>query len=445
MGTGPLPRQVSSRKEVDALLAAATNYEEKLPSSPRAFDLSRMQALLAEVGDPQRGVRTAHVAGSKGKGSVTRMLDAILRAAGRGSVGRYLSPHLTDLRERIAVDGVPVTDEVLARAGARVLPYATRTFGTPEAPTFFELLTAMAWLAFRERGCADVVLETGLGGRLDATNVCIPSATAITSIELEHTAILGSTIEEIAFEKAGILKKGVFGVTAAEGAALRVIEGRAREVGAPLSALGRDVALDRVASGPGPRTQGRVTFRGTAVEVSMPVAGVHQASNAALAVAMGLSMSAPPPAIVSALSTLRLPGTLEAVAREPVVVLDGAHTPASAARAREALAACWPGRPVSLVIAMLGEKDVRGVASTLARDVVHVVTTQVDSPRAFPAEDLARIVREQASAPVDWEPEPEEALKRAVERAGEWGLVLASGSVYLAGKLRALLAPKAAP
>ena len=206
-----LPRRIRDRAGVNALLAAATNFEEKLPRDPlkKALDLGRVTALLASVEHPQVGARTVHIAGSKGKGTVARMVAAGLREAGRGPVGLYTSPHLEDLSERIAIDGEPVREKPLARAAARVLPHVRKTQGTPAAPTFFEIFTAIAWCVFYEAGCTDVVLETGLGGRLDATTVCVPAVTVITWIELEHTRLLGTTLRAIAAEKAGILKPDV--------------------------------------------------------------------------------------------------------------------------------------------------------------------------------------------------------------------------------------------
>ncbi len=444
----PLPRlpdAIRTRDDLDALLGAATNYEERLPLDPaaRAFDLRRMEALLAAIGSPHRPgpdgrPRVVHVAGSKGKGSTCRMLDAILRAAGAGPVGLYTSPHLTDLTERVAVDGRPIDDAALCRAADAVLPHVRATQGTDLAPTFFEILTAAAWRVFRDRGCREVVLEVGLGGRLDATNVCVPSGTVITTIEREHARILGDTVERIAAEKAGILKRGVLAVTTADGPALSVIEERARAVGAPLRVVGRDVRVLDARTGPGARTTARIALPdGGEIAVEMPVAGIHHATNAAAAVAVAIALGVDPAHVVAGLSTLRLPGTLEPVAESPIVVVDGAHTPTSAGRAREAIDACWPGHPLHVVLAAMDDKDVAGIVRAYASSARRFFATAVGSPRAIPPHLLARRVAAAGGSAAEPVPGPLTALRRARQAAGEGGLVLVTGSVYLAGEIRA--------
>jgi dihydrofolate synthase/folylpolyglutamate synthase len=444
----PLPEAIRTRGDLDALLAAATNYEERAPVDPasRAFDLRRMEALLASVGSPHvpgaDGLpRVAHVAGSKGKGSTCRMLDAILRAAARGPVGLYTSPHLEDLTERIAVDGVPADDDALCRSADRLLPHVRAAHGSDLAPTFFEILTAAAWLVFRARRCADVVLEVGLGGRLDATNVCAPAATVVTTIEREHVRILGDTVEAIAAEKAGILKRGVPAVTTATDSALAVVEARAHAVGAPLAVVGRDVVVEDAATGPGPVTRARIRVGGAPpLAVEMPVAGLHHATNAAAAVAVALGFGVSRDDVVRGLASLRLPGTLEVVAQAPTTVVDGAHTPTSARTTRAAVEACWPGRPVHVVLAAMEDKDVEGIARALGRLAKRLFVTSVESPRAVPADLLARRVAAVGGTAPEPVPGPLTALRLARAAAGEHGLVLVTGSVYLAGLVRAAFA-----
>lgn len=439
------PDRIASRADLDRLLAAAANFEQKMPASPEAFDLARTHRLLAALGDPQRGPRTVHVAGSKGKGSTVRMVAAGLRAAGRGPVGLYTSPHLVDLAERIEVDGRPVDDEALRRAAARLLPHVRAVHGTPDAPTYFEILTALAWVAFRERGCTDVVLETGLGGRLDATTACAPAVTAITTIEREHTQLLGETVEAIAAEKAGILKPGVPCVTAVAGPALAVIAERARALAAPLTVVGRDVVVERAATGPGPRTGLRLCWGDEVVDLALPLAGLHQAQNAAVAFAVLRLAGVGADDARRGLGGVRLPAALEPFRGEPLVVLDGAHTVESARAARAGLAAAWPGRPLTLLVALLAEKDVDRILEVLLPGVQHVVATAVDSPRALAADALAaRAAR--------WVPtaravaDPLAALAEARARTAPGGVLLATGSLYLAGALRpALLRGWAAP
>ncbi len=412
-----LPAKIRNRAGVDALLAAATNFEEKLPRDPlkKALDLGRVTALLASVDHPQVGPRTVHIAGSKGKGTVARMIASGLARAGRKPIGLYTSPHLEDLSERIAIDGKPIREKPLARAAHAVLPHVRATQGTSDAPTFFEIFTAIAWCAFREAGCTDVVLETGLGGRLDATNVCVPAVTVITCIELEHTRLLGDTLALVAGEKAGILKPGVpvVAVGLAE-EALEVVRARARQIQAPFD---EDATADV-------RT------------VTLP--GAHHLDNARAAfLALRILDVSQRDALNGICETL-LPGILEEVVSQPRVIIDGAHTLTSARGTRRAVAERWPGEPVVLLTAMLEEKDVEGIASALAEDVTHVVTTRVGSPRCLPAEALADRIRAVVTAPVQSEPDTGKALRRACDLAGPRGLVLCSGSTYLAGDVRKL-------
>jgi dihydrofolate synthase / folylpolyglutamate synthase len=440
-----LPQRLATRADLDRLLALTRNFEQAMPAGPESFDLARMARLLAALGEPQVGPRTVHVAGSKGKGSTVRMVAAGLAAAGRTPVGLYTSPHLSDLAERIVVDGVPVDDALLLASASRVLPWLRAAHGSPDAPTFFEVLTAVAWIAFRERGCSDVVLETGLGGRLDATTLCRPAVTAITTIEREHVQILGDTVERIAAEKAGILKTGVPCVTATEGPALAVIEARARALQVPLEVLGRDLLLERVTPHPGPRTDARVRRGAETVDLALPLAGVHQARNAAVAFALLRRLGVGRDDARRGLAGVRLPAALEPFPGTPLVVLDGAHTASSARAAREALAGAWPGRRHVLLIALLAEKDVDAILAALVPGALAVVTTAVASPRALSAADLAARAERHGSAPVEAVPDPRAALARARALTPPEALLLVTGSLYLAGALRPALAASASP
>lgn len=437
-----IPSRVLTAADVEALLARTTNYEGKMPVGPaeRAFDLSRMRALLESVGHPELVARTVHVTGSKGKGSTCRMIASILLAAGMGPVGLYVSPHLEHLLERVSVDGRPIAGSALARATNALLPWLARTEGTAAFPTFFELLTAAAHVALRDARVASLVLEVGLGGRLDATNVCAPATTAITTIELEHVALLGDTVEKIAAEKAGIVKPGVPCVTALPitGGAFRVVEAATARAGAPLVALGRDYFLEGADTGPGPFVRLRV--RGPqgapALDAALPVAGVHQARNAAVAVALARTMGVPDDAIVRGLEAVTLPGRMERVLERPAVVIDAAHTQASGAAARETLDRCFPHARLHLVVGVLAEKDGEGVLASLLHRAASVVCTAVPSPRTLDAASLATLARRHAAGPVDVAPSPAEALDLAIARAAPGDLVLVTGSTYLAGAAR---------
>lgn len=440
-----LPPGLTTRADVDRLLAAATNYEQVQPESSRSFDLARMERLLAALGAPHLGPRTLHVAGSKGKGGTCRMLAAALAHAG-GPVGLTTSPHLVDLGERIEIDGVPLDDPGLVAAFAPLLAHVRRIAGGPDAPTFFELVTAAAWVAFRSRGCRWAVLETGLGGRLDATTVCRPEVVGITMIELEHVQLLGDTVERIAAEKAGILKPGVPCVTAAEGPALDVIAARARALDAPLTVVGRDVTVERESTGgPGGRPAVRVRLGGRTLRFVPPATGAHQARNAAVAAAMLAHAGLPDDAIVAGIAGARLPAALERFEGTPPVVLDGAHTEASARAAVEGLAEAEGGsRGYVLVLALLAEKRVDAILDALLPGARAVVATEAASPRRLAADELGRRVAARGRVPVVIEPEPRAALARARALAAPATTVLVTGSLYLAGALRPVLLADAA-
>jgi dihydrofolate synthase/folylpolyglutamate synthase len=438
-----IPDRLRTLTDLEALLRVSTNYEEKLPREAlsRAFDLSRTRRLLASVNDPQDGPVTVHVTGSKGKGSTCRMVDAVLRAAGRGPVGLYVSPHLEHLTERVSVDGTPVDGDELARAAETLLPHLRETFGGPDFPTFFEILTAAAHVAFRARGVATLVLEVGLGGRLDATTVCRPSVTAITTVELEHTALLGPTVERIAAEKAGILKRGVPCVTAVPeaSAARAVIEAAAQATESPLLRIGSEFDLEAARTGKGPRLDVRVRgpHGATPLDAVLPVAGLHQAHNAAVAVAIARLLGVDDAATVEGLSGVTLPGRMERVLERPDVVIDGAHTVASARAAARAAVTCFPHRRLHLVLGLLEEKDVAGILTPLLEIATTVVACGVPSPRGLAPEHLAEAVLSASRLPVTVARDPAAGLDEALARAQPDDLVLVTGSLYLAGAARA--------
>jgi folylpolyglutamate synthase/dihydrofolate synthase len=438
-------RPLETLADLEALLARTTSWEKETPRDPaRDFDLARMRALLASVGEPQRGPAVVHVAGSKGKGSVARMADAVLRAAradGASRCGLYTSPHLERLTERVAIGGREIEGRALAAAADALRPHLEATEGTDRFPTFFEILTAAAFVAFRSARATDVVLEVGLGGRLDATNVVDdPVVTAVTAIELEHARILGGTLEAIAREKAGIVKPGrpcVSGV-ARDTSPARLVEAIARERGARLVQVDRDVALLAAETGPGPRT--RVVVEGPdgarPLEALLPLAGLHQARNAAVAIAMLRLAGAEDDAIRRGLAAARLPGALEPVLRRPDVVIDGAHTPASARAAAAAVEACFPHERLHLVLGVLEDKDVAGILEPLVARADSVVACGVDSARALPAASLADAVRARTASPVSTARDAAAGLHDALSRAREDDLVLVTGSLYLAGAAR---------
>ncbi|MGE0193041.1 MAG: folylpolyglutamate synthase/dihydrofolate synthase family protein [Planctomycetota bacterium] len=437
-----LPPVLRTRADLARMLAAATNYEERLPlrGVRASFDLDRVRRLLADLGDPQDACGDVlHVAGSKGKGTTVRLAAHALKRAGRGPVGLFTSPHLEDLAERIALDGVRIDDETLVGAAETLRPHLARRLGTRQAATFFEVTMAMAWIAFRAAGTRSVALEVGLGGRLDATNVVAPRSTVITHIELEHTRLLGDTVEAIAREKAGIVKPGVPVVVGAQGKAADVIEAIAHERGAPCRLRGRDFTVLRHEVLPGARGRAWLRTRDGEVVLDLPAAGRPVAENAVLAYEALRDMGLSPGELDDAFADAKLPAVLETVARDPRVVVDGAHTTSSAAAVAATMAEAFPDeRPRVLVVALLKEKDASGILAPLAAWATHVIATQVQSPRARPARETAGVIERLSNRAVERVADPATAYARARRLASPHGVALVTGSLYLAGAVRAL-------
>ncbi|HWG85919.1 MAG TPA: folylpolyglutamate synthase/dihydrofolate synthase family protein [Deinococcales bacterium] len=385
--------------------------------------LGRVRQLLGLLGDPQDSFRSVQVGGTNGKGSTTRMLSTILRAAGWGPVGEYTSPHLHRFSERLQVDGREVGDEELADLLATL-----RHLHMTVPATFFEIVTAAALEHFRRSGVRWAVLEVGMGGRLDATTAASIELAVITGVSLDHTAILGGTVEEIASEKAGIIRPSVPVVTGAAGAALAEIERRAREMGAPLWVLGREVVLasrtvpdgqEVVVETPAGRASGPVQLR-----------GAHQARNAALAAAAALALGAPPEAVGEGLAATRWPGRLDLVPGQPDVLVDAAHNPEGAAALASHVRDEHPERYVTLVVAGLADKDLGGVAAELAPLASLVIATRPRTAgRAASPEAVAAHYPGALSAP-----DPAAALAMARERTPAGGLVVVAGTIPLAAE-----------
>ncbi len=435
-----------------AWLAGFTDYEQTLPHGRRGprFELDRMEALLEALDHPERRGGILHVAGSKGKGSVVLMLDRIGREHG-ARTGRFLSPHLEHVTERIAVGGRPLEEARFVHLAHRLAPYveACRRSDPARLPTFFESITAMAHLAFQEADCDWIALEVGLGGRLDATNLVTPEVSIITPIDLEHTRVLGTDHRSIAKEKAGILKPGLPAVSATDDTspAGRAIAEIAGELGCPLWRLGREILVEGLQSTPeGWRFEVRTPSM-TFPDLLLPTPGVHQTDNAALALgalAHWASRGGPnirPALVVRALRDLELPGRTEvfppADRRHATVLLDTAHTPDSFRRLAACIERVFPGREPDLLLGLLRDKDVESCLAPLRGHIARLVVTEPPSPRAMPIEDLAK--RAQAALGVSTP-----AVRLDLADASSWikerrGGVVVAGSTYLAGELRPTL------
>jgi dihydrofolate synthase/folylpolyglutamate synthase len=423
--------------DAQAFLNSLVNYEREVPRryDTRVFDLENFAALLGRLGTPQEAFPIIHVVGTKGKGSAVAMLAAAFAAAGRRA-GTFTSPHLRSARERINVGEGIISKEDYGRLVADVKAAMT---GEEAANyrTYFETLLAAALLYFRERRVDVAILEAGLGGRLDATNVARPAAVAVTTLGLDHTQILGDTLEKIAAEKAGAFKEGVPAVSALqEEAAAAVLRGVARGVGAPLAFVGDDIYF--AVNG-----DGTFDYRGRRLElegIKAGMAGAAQRTNAAVALAALESFDpfdVPAEAARRGAEEGRARARLELFPGSPAVVLDVAHTAASA---RE-LAAVVDGIPADrkvLVWGMSAEKDAAAFARELAPHVGYAIATAAATPRAYDAAELADAARQTFRA-VEAVTPAAAAFARSLAVAGEGGLVVVAGSFYLAGEILTLL------
>ena len=423
--------------------AGRGDYLHNLQRFGVKLGLQNVGAVLSACGDPQRRFPSVHVAGTNGKGSVCAMLASILRADGR-RVGLYTSPHLADVRERIRIDDRTISESDFDRLLGRIRNTIDRLLaaGRLEAhPTYFEVLTILAFLHFAECKVDIAVLEVGMGGRFDATNIVNPLVSVITSISLDHREYLGSTLSAIAFEKAGIIKPGVPVVSGVEGrAAEAVIRRQARALGAPLaSVFGRDGALFAARTAAGFRF--RYEFCGEAFPFRLKLPGRHQGENAAVVIAAARTLGCVelPIArrtILSGLAAAEWPGRLETDGRRPIVLLDGAHNE-DGARALAAYVRDFVRAPLVLVFAMLKDKAVGRAAELLFPRPETVILTSIPSPRAASPEEILKAAPRFRSK-IAIEPDLRAAIAQARRLAGPKGTVLIAGSLYLVGEVKKL-------
>jgi len=429
-------------------LFSATDYEtmRRVRYNADTFSLDRMERLLVALGSPHRRLRAVHVAGTKGKGSTAAMIHRLAVAAGLRA-GLYTSPHLVDIRERIQVGEAMIEPDDLAALIRRARPHVDRMRAAGEAPTFFEIFTALAFDHFARLAVDPAVVEVGLGGRLDATNVLRPEVAVITAISLDHTAQLGETLSKIAAEKAGIVKSGVTVVSQPQPAeAARVIERVCRQAEVPLVRIGRDVTYSWSPAERAGRTGVRLSVRTPAAayeNLFIPLMGGHQAVNAATALAVAertppLAGHLTPDGAREALARLRWPGRMQYVPREPATLLDGAHNRASMERLLEAIAAHFPNRRLAFVFGAAADKDVDGMLAVLAdrSGGAGVVFTRTNHPRAAEPDDLAARYANLGGGDAAAVAEPAEAVRRAGAAVVGDGLVVVCGSLYLVGEVK---------
>lgn len=420
--------------------------------SPEKFDLARMFRLMASLGNPENAYPIIHIAGTKGKGSVASLCASALHAAGYRT-GLYTSPHLQDFAERIQVNGQPIPHGDLVDLVEEIKP---RIAQIPQLTTF-EIGTALAFLYFSKEKVGAAVIEVGLGGRLDATNVCTPHVAAITSLSYDHTSLLGDTLTEIAGEKAGIIKRGVPVVIAPQEEEARlVIERIAEERGAPLIQIGRDYLFAPLSRSLESQTflvwpaaeqgfvdayiesGGRQEWEPT--RLTIPLLGYHQVVNAATAyaslqVARGSGLAIGESAIRQGFADAIWPGRFEILQRAPPVIVDAAHNRDSALKLRLALDDYFPGYPVVLVFGASEDKDLRGMLTELIPRVRQVIATRSYHPRALDPDRLVEMVH-QFGRPAKEIPLVEEALEEAIFLAQGEAVILATGSIFVAAGAR---------
>ena len=448
--------EFQSRTEALAYLYGRLNYESRppVPSARTPFKLRRMRQLLELLGDPHHDLDIVHVGGSKGKGSVATMLAAAFDAAGLRS-GLYTSPHLKQIEERFAVGGRPCSAQELValvntvRSAAEQLD--RQTDDEHDRSTFFELTTAMAFVHFRAKNVRAVILEVGLGGRLDSTNVCRPRVSVITSISRDHVQQLGETTAEIAREKAGIIKPGVPAVTGVtDPDARHVLREKARAAGAAWVAIDEQFHVDAVqVRATGTRCRYRSEDRTQPLELAM--VGAHQARNAAVALATLEQWSRNVEPIdwnraVRGLEQARNRARIEVVRQQPCVILDAAHNPASIEALLETVNQIARPRRKIVLFATAADKEIEPMLDALLRDADQVVLTEFRQPaRACP---VARL----ESHAADWrrkhpdraisvvvEPDAAEAWRRARDHAAPDDAIIITGSFFLAGQLADLI------
>jgi dihydrofolate synthase/folylpolyglutamate synthase len=405
-------------------------YLSGLNSLGIRLGLDPIRSLLGRLNDPQESFPSVLIAGTNGKGSVAAMTASILSTAGFRT-GLYTSPDLIDVRERIRIDGRMISREDMAACAGEVRGRIR------EEVSYFEFLTAMAFLHFQRRKADIAVLEVGMGGRLDATNVIVPLVSVITNISLEHREHLGNTLEQIAREKGGIIKEGGVCLTAArQKPVIETLDAICRERGARLCRVGKEIRTTI-------HRDGTFSYRGirrSLERLLCPLAGKHQIVNAALALAAveqvcDAGFQAGDAAVSEGLKQARWEGRLEILRRSPMLLVDGAHNPAGSVALRRALRNDFPHRRLILIFGVLGDKDYRTMARRLFPLADLVILTRPRSERSLPP-DFLRPLAEKYNSAIEVVEDPGNALRRALSLAGKEDLVCAAGSLYLVGEIK---------
>lgn len=448
----PKTPAVTNFKTALAFLFSNTNYEsaKRYVYNEKTFGLKRMQKLLTEIGDPQTKFRSVHIAGSKGKGSTCTMLSQML-ISNDVKVGLYTSPHVINLRERIQLNGKMISEAAMVKLVKKVAIVVRKM--QDDAPTFFEILTAIAFLHFANEKVDIAVVETGLGGRLDSTNVVQPEAIGITSISVDHQRQLGSTLQKIAKEKAGIFKKGIPVVSVMqEPEVLRVLKQEAAQLNAPLRFTGKDIDYScRFESSRtlGPHNRICLTTSTSQFEhLPVPLYGEHQAQNCGLALALLDQLKTNGFVInderaIKGLAKTELPGRMEIISQDPRILIDGAHNADSIKVLIQATGQHIPYDSMVVIFGCCEDKDVEGMLRELQYGADKVIFTRVNSPRAVYPDDLAHMYTEICGKMCQTSVNLKEAIQIAEPAITTGDLICVTGSFYLVGEAKAMYEQRA--
>ncbi len=446
-----VPAALSPFQRALRYLSTLADYERQriVRYNPVNFNLDRMRTLLKKLGNPQDSFRSVHIAGTKGKGSTCAMTAAMLQGCGY-KVGIYTSPHLIDIRERIVINGEMISEADFGRLVRNVQPIANKL---KPAATYFDVLTAVAFKYFAEQKVDIAVVETGLGGRLDSTNVLKPEVTAITSISKDHMAQLGHTLTAIAKEKAGIFKPGIPAVTVQQTPEVEaVLKQVSTEVGAPLDITGKTIEFSyRFESSRlmGPHNRICLSTPNSKFEhLAVPLLGEHQAINCGLALSIldrlktrGLAIS--DAAVMAGLAKTNVPGRMEMVNAMPRVLVDGAHNAASLDAMLKAIGQHIPYDSMVVIFGCCADKDVPGMLERITAGADKVIFTKVNNIRSANPGELAATYTELYGKMAQVAPTLEDALAIANRAVTKEDLICITGSFYLVGEAKQYFAAKA--
>jgi dihydrofolate synthase/folylpolyglutamate synthase len=448
-------RAFASYQSAIRYLFEKTDYERcgRVSYNTTTFNLSRMEKLLSLLGNPHRKIRTVHIAGTKGKGSTATMLARMLEANGY-KVGLYTSPHLVHLHERISVNSKMISEHEMLGLMNRIYRPVEKLAKT-DAPTFFEIMTALAFMHFVDGKTDIAVIETGLGGRLDSTNLIKPEVVGITSLSMDHMQQLGNTIESIAREKAGIFKEGVPIITVRQHpSALDVLKEQAQAVKAPFCITGQDINFSyrfENSREHGPHNKICLTTANSKFEhLRVPLHGIHQAINCGLALALldklkDCGFEIDNNKAIEGLNNVRMPGRMEMVCEDPRVMIDAAHNAASIEALIQAIGQSVPYDSMVIIFGCNSDKDIDGMLRQLQYGADKVIFTRSNSPRAVSPEELAERFVEISDKMFQTATSLGEALRLAKSAVSKEDLICITGSFYLIGEAKMRFHPVKLP